>query len=257
MRLLAALLSLVIAHTAAAGPLALPPQPHVEFRQNIGARIPLDALLRDEAGRGVRISKYFGTAPVVLVLGYYRCPNLCETEMQSVLQVLGALPLAKDNYSVVAVSIDPRETATDARQRKAAYAATDTEWSTRLHMLSGDGTTVARVAHAAGFQYAYDRSTDQYVHPAGFLVASPDGRISRYFLGVAHSARDVRLALVEASQGRLGSPADRLVLLCSHYDPATGRYSVAVMNAVRAVSLAVLMLLGAWLWRRHRSGGRA
>jgi protein SCO1/2 len=257
MRSLTALLSLLIAHTAAAGPLALPPQPHVEFTQNIGARVPLDALLRDETDRSVRLSQYFGTSPVVLVLGYYRCPNLCETEMQSVLQVLGALPVAKENYGVVAVSIDPRETATDARQRKAAYASTDTEWSTRLHMLSGDGGTVARIAHAAGFQYAYDRNTDQYVHPAGFLVASPDGRITRYFLGVAHSARDVRLALVEASEGRLGSPADRLVLLCSHYDPATGRYSVTVMNAVRAVSLVLLMLLGAWLWRRHRSGGRA
>jgi protein SCO1/2 len=257
MRLPTALLPLVIAHAASAGPLALPPQPHVEFRQNIGARVPLDALLRDEDDRGVRLSKYFGTAPVVLVLGYYRCPNLCTTEMQSVLQTLGALPLAKDNYGVVAVSIDPRETATDARHGKAAYASIDAGWSTRLHMLSGDGATVARIAHAAGFQYAYDRNTDQYVHPAGFLVASPDGRISRYFLGVTHSARDLRLALVEASQGRLGSPVDRVVLLCSHYDPATGRYSVAVMNAVRAVSLGVLMLLGAWLWRRHRSGGRA
>jgi protein SCO1 len=257
MRLPAAMLSLMIAPAAAAGPLALPPQPHVEFRQNIGTRVPLDALLRDEDDRSVRLAKYFGTAPVVLVLGYYRCPNLCETEMQSVLQVLGALHVAKDDYGVVAVSIDPRETASDARQRKAAYASIDAGWSTRLHMLSGDSTTVARIAHAAGFQYAYDRNTGQYVHPAGFLVASPDGRISRYFLGVAHSARDLRLALVEASEGRLGSPVDRLVLLCSHYDPATGRYSVAVMNAVRAVSLAVLVLLGAWLWRRRRSGGRA
>jgi protein SCO1/2 len=256
MRTAALVLWLVIAPAAAAGPLALPPQPHVEFIQNIGARLPLDSLLRDEQDRAVRLSTYFGAlprVPVVLVLGYYRCPNLCDTELQSVLQTLGALPVARESYRVVAVSIDPRESATDALRRKDAYGA----WSTRLHLLRGDGATVARIADAAGFQYAYDRSAGQYVHPAGFLVARPDGRISRYFLGVAHSARDLRLALVEASEGRLGTPADRLVLLCSHYDPATGRYSIAVMNAVRAVSLVSLLLLGTWLWRRQRRGGRA
>jgi len=250
-------LPLVLAPAAAAGPLVLPSQPHVEFRQNIGTQIPLDALLRDENDRRVQLSTYFGTVPVVLVLGYYRCPNLCETELQSVLQVLSALPLANDTYRLVAVSIDPRETAADARQRKARYSSTDGVWSTRLHLMRGDGATVARIADVSGFQYAYDRNADQYVHPAGFLVASPDGRISRYFLGVAHSARDLRLALVEASEGRLGTPVDRLLLLCSHYDPATGRYSVAVMNTVRAVSLVLLMLLGAWLWRRQRRGGPA
>ena len=240
-----------LACAAGAQPLVLPRQPQTEFVQHLGARLPLDARLRDETDRAVTLGDYFGPTPAIVVFGYYRCPNLCESELQSVVQTLRALPLDRASYSVVGIGIDPRETAADARRRKAHYEGSS------LHLLRGDEATVSRLARIAGFEYAYDAALDQYAHPAGFLVGGADGRITRYFMGVAHSARDLRLALVEASEGRIGSPADRLLLLCSHYDPSSGRYNVAVMSGVRAGSLGVLALLGGWLWRQRRARRRA
>jgi protein SCO1/2 len=240
------------AHAQVIGNVAPPPQ--TGYAQHLGARLPLDAPLLDEHDRPVTLRRYFGAAPVVLVLGYFHCPNLCQTVGAGVLEALGGVTLAKRDYQVVMVSIDPRENAALAARKKAEYAAADHAWSSRLHLLRGPAA--AQIARTAGFHYRYDRALDQYIHPAGFLIASADGRISRYFFGVRYAPRDVRLALVEAAHGRLGSPADHLLLLCSCYDPHAGRYTVRVMTVVRAIALTLLAVLVVWLWR-HRKGASA
>ncbi|GAA4334354.1 hypothetical protein GCM10023144_26550 [Pigmentiphaga soli] len=225
----------------------------VAFVQRPGAALPLDAALRDEAGRAVRLGSYFGAEPVVLVLGYYHCPMLCSTLMDGVIESLHGIGV---DYRVVGVGIDPAETPADAAARHAAYQGLlDPEQRGRLHLLTGAAAPVARIARAVGFHYRRDPATGQYAHPAGFVVATPDGTVSRYFPGVRFAPRDLRLALVEASRGTVGSVSDRLFLLCAHYDPQRGRYTLAAMTAARAAGLAVLAVLAAMLWRLRGKGG--
>ncbi|HJW25195.1 MAG TPA: SCO family protein [Rhodocyclaceae bacterium] len=227
--------------------------PPLEFTQRLAAPLPLDLPLRDEAGRPVRLGDYFGRAPVVLVLGYFECPNLCSTVLDGVLEGLGRTGLPGSAYRLLAVSIDPREGPREAGRRAVAYRTLLA--GGEAHFLTGAAGATGRLAGSAGFPYAWDREHGQYMHPAGFLVAAPGGRISRYFLGVRFAPRDLRLALVEAAAGRTGSLQDRLLLLCSHFEPRTGRYTVAVMAVVRAVCLIVAAALGLWIWRRR--AGRA
>jgi protein SCO1/2 len=231
---------------------ALPPPPQTDFVQKLDAPLPLDLQFTDDRGRQVRLGEYFDRRPVVLVLGYYHCPNLCGTLMEGVLPVLAQGNLPADAYRVVEVSIDPGEDAALAARRKVSYEPMFGRRGGELHLLTGSAPAIARLAKDAGFHYAYDAGLRQYVHPAGFLIATPQGRISHYFMGVRFEPRDVRLALVDASAGRIGSPADRLLLLCAHYDPRTGRYTVTVMAVVRIVCLLVLTLLAVWIWR-HRA----
>ncbi|MGE5523825.1 MAG: SCO family protein [Rhodospirillaceae bacterium] len=254
MKFAVVMFALFVSHAAAAQPLALPPQPPVEFRPTIGHALPLDAVLLDEHDRPATLGQFFGKGPVVLVLGYYRCPNLCATIMDGILQALTIVRVT--DYQVVAVSIDPRDSGASASRKKQAYADAHSQWLSRLHLLHGDAQPIARIARAAGFEYAYDAQHDQYVHPAGFLIASADGRITRYFPGVVADARDLRLALVEAARGHAGSVTDRLTLLCSHYDPSAGRYTVEIMAIVRVVCLLALAVFAVWLMRRIRRGER-
>jgi protein SCO1/2 len=250
------ILLLLLAATAQAGPLALPAAPQLRFEQKLDAQLPLSGAFTDDSGREVRLASFFGKEPVVLVFGYYHCPNLCSTLMDGVLESLADVRLPPRAYRVLGVSIDPSETADIAARKKASYAALVGRAGGDLHLLTGGRQPTEALARSAGFAYAYDASLRQYAHPAGFVIATPDGRISHYFMGVRFDPRDVRLALVDASSGRIGSPVDRLLLLCSHYDPATGRYSMAAMTLVRAACLLVLAALGAWMWRhRARPGG--
>ncbi|HEX7635230.1 MAG TPA: SCO family protein, partial [Noviherbaspirillum sp.] len=184
--------------------------------------------------------------------GYYHCPNLCSTLMDGVLEGLAGAGLPPRAWRVLGVSIDPSENAALAARKKASYAPLIAHAGGELHLLTGTKPQIDMLAHSVGFRYEYDQAAGGYAHPAGFLIATPEGRISHYFLGVRFEPRDLRLALVDASSGRIGSPADRLALLCSHYDPVTGRYSSAVMALVRALCFAVLAALALWLWRIGR-----
>ncbi|MGE5470514.1 MAG: SCO family protein [Bacteroidota bacterium] len=240
------LLGLLAAFPAAASE----PPANLEFVQRLDAQLPLKASFRDEDGRPVHLGDYFGQVPVVIVLGYFSCPNLCSTLLDGVLESLARAEQPVSGYRLLAVSIDPRETPADGRRRREAFRSLLAP-GLAAHFLTGSGESSARLAGEAGFPYAWDQELGQYMHPAGFLVATPEGRVARYFLGVRFAARDLRLALVEASAGRAGSLADRLLLLCSHYDPKAGRYTVPVMVAVRAVGLLVLLSLGGWIWCRR------
>lgn len=225
---------------------------HTDLVQRVGERLPLSTQLTDESGGAVELARYFSDIPVVLVFGYYRCPTLCTTLMEGVLLGLSAAGLDRGAYRVVEVGIDPRENAGDAARKAAGYRAAF--GSVPVDLLTGSEAATKSVANAAGFTYAFDTRYAQYSHPLGFLIASPEGRITRYFPGVRFDPRELRLALIDASQSRIGSLSERIFLRCAHYDPVAGRYSVAVMSIVRAVSLVLVVLFGAYLWRSRRAG---
>jgi protein SCO1 len=235
-----------------AGAQAQPMQPQIV--QRIGAQLPLQDTFIDDDGRPLRLGELFGGKPVVLVPGYYHCPNLCSTLFEGVLEALAADGLPPHSYRLVGVSIDPGEDAKVAAGKKAAYApllGSDAD----AHLLTGSAESIARLTSAAGFGYAFDAARRQYLHAAGFIVAAPDGRISRYFLGVRFDAAEVKQALNLAASGQAGTLADRLLLLCGHDGLLTGRYAAAAMTAVRLVCLAMLAFGAAWIWRlRWRSG---
>jgi protein SCO1/2 len=253
----ALLLALVI--TAAPVQAAPPPLPAAAPLE-IGATLPLGLPFVDEAGRAVRLGDYFdGRRPVVVVPGYYRCPNLCGLTMHGVLEALAATGLTAADVRVLRFGIDPDETATDAREgtvRDLAYAAElQPSAAPDLHALVGAPAAVRTLAAGLGVRYAAGDRTDadapRWVHAVGFVVATPQGRIARAFDGVRFDAHDVRAAVVEAADGRLGTPVERLLLLCGALDPLHGRHAVAVMATVRALALVMVLLLGGWI-RRHR-----
>jgi protein SCO1/2 len=227
----------------------------VTFEQRLDTMLPLDARFRDESGRDVRLGDYFGRRPVVLAFVYYSCPMLCTQVLNGVSSAAKALPFtAGTDFDVVYVSFDPRDTPQAAAEKKRAqlddYHQTPT--AAGWHYLTGDETSIRQVTTAAGFSYRWDEATGQYAHVSGVLVATPDGRLSRYFYGVEYSPKELRMAIVESSEGRVGSLVDQLLLYCYHYDPASGRYGAIAMNVVRLGGLVTVVLLGGFIWLMRR-----
>ena len=208
----------------------------VGIDQKIGQQLPLDLVFKDEDGREVKLGQYFGSRPVVLALAYYDCPMLCTQVLNGMTGALKTLSFdAGKDFDVVVVSIDPKDNFRLAADKKLTYLqhygrpATADGW----HFLTGSETSIKPLAEAIGFRYAYDANLRQYAHGAAIYVATPKGQIARYLLGIDFAPRDLRLALVEASNNQLGSIADKVLLLCYHYDPASGKYGAATLNAVR------------------------
>jgi len=256
-RLLAA--ALVLAALAAAPPPARAALTQAQlgdlaFRQHPGAGLPLDAALTDEQGRAVRLGDFFAAGrPVILMLDYLHCKTLCGFVLGGLADALAQLPLvAGKDYAVVAVSIDPRETVTDARAARARYLARTGEEAAGWRFLVGEETAVRRIADAVGFPYRYDPELDQYAHPAGFVVASPDGAIQRYILGVGYEPGDLRSVIAAATQGRVATTLNRLLLLCYGHDPQQGRYTPEIELAAILANLAGMLGLVAVIARIHR-----
>jgi protein SCO1/2 len=234
----------------------------VKFDQNLDAQLPLDVPLRDERGKTVKLGDFFGGRPVIVNLVYYQCPMLCNEVLNSLLRSMNALTFdVGDQFEVVTVSIDPSETPELAARKKAAYLArygrkgAGRGW----HFLTGDEASIRRLAGAVGFNYTYDPESRQFAHPAGIAVATPRGKVARYFFGVSYPPRDLRLGLVEAAAGTIGSPMDQVLLMCFHYDPRTGKYNVAIMNAIRLLGCLTLASLGTFVFvmlRRDRRKAR-
>ncbi len=255
--LLVALLAMAVPGRAQ-GPVPAPLR-GVAFDQRLGEAVPGAAAFRDEAGEAVRLADYLGRRPVVLALVYYDCPMLCTLVLKGLASGLKVLDLKPgEDFEVLAVSFAPEETPAMARAAEAAYlprygrAGAEAAW----HFLTGEAEAIRALTEAVGFRYTFDPETGQYAHAAGLVVLTPEGRVGRYLYGIEYAPRDLRLALVEASEGRIGSLVDQLLLFCFHYDPATGKYSAAVLNLVRLAGAATVLILAlaiAAAWRRDRS----
>ena len=257
LRLIAAALALVAGAPAEA---RIQPSQFASFafHQHPGARLPLDARLRDESGQTVRLGSYFGDRPVVLVLEYLRCPNLCGLVLGRVVAEMKQENLEPGrDLEFVAISIDPREKPSDGLAERADYrnrlgAKSTAGW----HFLTGDPEQVKRIANAVGFPYQYDSSLDQYAHPAGFVVATPGGRIAQYILGFQPKPGELRTAVMTAAAGTTQPAAYPLLCLCLGYDPQPGTVQAAVLDIVRWISIALAfacMAMIALLARKRRT----
>jgi protein SCO1/2 len=240
------------------------PLREIGFDQHIGRHVPLDTVFRDEAGTSVRLGEYFGKRPVVMVFAYYDCPMLCTLVINGLSSALGVTSLNPGrDFEIVTVSFDPRDTPATASAKKASYleryrrAGAAEGW----HFLVGDQPAIDTLTKAAGFRYVWDKDTKQFAHPTGVIVLTPDGRLARYLFGIEYGPRDLRFGIVEASEGRVGTPADALLLYCFHYDPMTGRYGFVIMRAVRLAGGATVIAIGSFIVimvrRERRSGGAA
>jgi protein SCO1/2 len=231
----------------------------IGINQKMGESIPLDLPFADETGHDVTLRQYFGK-PVILTLVYYQCPSLCNMVLNAVLRSLKSVELtAGTDFQVVAVSFDPRETPEMASAKKQNYlkdyqrTGAEQGW----HFLTGPETSSKALADAVGFRYVYDALTNQYAHSSAIMILTPEGRIARYFYGIDYPARDVRLSLVEASSNKIAAPTDQVLLYCFHYDPATGRYALVIMNVLRLAGVLTVALLATFMIVMFRRDSRA
>jgi protein SCO1 len=237
----------------------------IRIEQRLGNALPLGARFRDEAGRDVRLGDFFGRRPVVVAPVYYDCPMLCNQVLNGLVGAIRgqSLVLGRD-FDVVAVSFDPREgpesaankervVLTDLRRKDDPVAAEG------LHLLTGGKAEIDALMDALGFRFAFDERTNQFAHAAGVMMATPEGKLSHYFYGIEYAPRDLKLAVVESSGGKVGSAVDQLVLYCFHYDPTTGSYGPAIMRVMRlagVLTVAGVVALILFL-RRARPGASA
>ncbi|HQR68633.1 MAG TPA: SCO family protein, partial [Thermoanaerobaculia bacterium] len=234
-----------------AAPLPAPPTKEVGFDQKLGGQVPLDLAFRDETGKDVKLSQYFGKKPVVLHLMYFECPMLCGMSIEGLLRSLRALSwdVGKE-FEVVTVSFDAREGPTLAAAKKAnvietyARPGADAGW----HFLTGSEASIRALTQAVGFRYVWDAEQKQFAHATGIVILTPGGKISRYFFGIEYPTKDLRLGLIDSTVEKIGSLTDQLLLMCYHYDPRVGRYTPAINRllkgaaALTAVGLAAFVL---------------
>lgn len=232
--------------------------------QKIGAQIPLDLRFTDEDGRAVRLGQYFGQRPVILAPVYYECPMLCSLVVEGMVRSLKVIDFGGEDgtadYEVVVFSFAPGENAEQAQAKRLAALdrlgrpEADSTW----HFLTGSPESIAALTDAIGFRYDWDEEIGQYIHAASLIVLTPDGQVSRYLYGIDYSARDMRLALVEASENRLGGVADQVLLYCFSYNPLAGKYTAVTMNILRLAALITVATLGSFIvlmLRRDRRRG--
>jgi protein SCO1 len=223
---------------------------NVGIEQHLEAQVPSDLNFRDETGQAVKLGNYFGKKPLILNLVYYNCTMLCGEALAGLTSAMRLLKFDVGNeFDVVTVSFDPRETPELAAEKKKdyvkRYGRSDAEkgW----HFLTGSAESINALTKAVGFQYQYDAKSNQFAHATAIMVLTPEGRISRYFYGVEFPPKDLRMGLVEASQGKIGNAVDQVLLYCYHYDPATGKYGAIITNILRLAAAATILILGGFL----------
>ncbi len=232
---------------------------NVGIEQHLDAQVPPDLIFRDDIGKAVKLGDYFGQKPLILNLVYYNCTMLCGEALAGLSSAMRLIKFDVGNeFDVITISFDPRETPEMAASKKKDYigrygrANAAAGW----HFLTGPPESVNALAKAVGFQYQYDAKTNQYAHATAIMVLTPQGRISRYFYGVDFPPKDLRMGLVEASQGKIGNAVDAVLLYCYHYNPETGKYGAIVSNILRLAAAATILLLSSLifiLWRLDRS----
>lgn len=219
----------------------------VEIEQKLDAQLPLDLEFRDESGAPVRLGDFFGERPVVLVLAYYECPMLCTMVLNGTLRsinVIDELHVGRD-FEIVAVSIDPEETPKLAREKRDLYRSKYRREGSKdgWHFLVGEQPEIDALTDAVGFRYTYDEETGEYAHGSAIMVVTPDGSMSKYLYGIDYDPRTLRLALVEASEGKIGTMVDQVILYCFNYNPLEGKYSLAIMSILRLAAAATIIAL--------------
>jgi len=228
---------------------------NVGIEQHLDTQVPPDLTFRDETGKTVKLGDYFGRKPLILNLVYYNCNMLCGEALAGLSSAMRLVKFDLGNeFDVITISFDPRETPGMAAAKKQDYvkrygrANAAAGW----HFLTGQPDSINALTKAVGFQYQYDPKTNQYAHATAIMVLTPQGRISRYFYGVDFPPKDLRMGLVEASQGKIGNAVDAVLLYCYHYNPETGKYGAMVANILRLAAAATILIMGIFLfilWR--------
>ena len=236
----------------------------VGIEQKLGEQLPMDAEFKDENGNSVKLGAYFNTGrPVILAFVYYECPMLCNQVLNGLTGSLKGMSFdAGKEFDVVAISFDARENDKPdlAKNKKASYLEhynrpnTENGW----HFLTGTEDAIERVTSAAGFNYKWDEKNNQFAHAAGVMIVTPDGKLSRYFYGIDYSPKDIKFGIMESAANKVGDPADKLLLYCYHYDPASGKYGLAILRVIRLFGVLTLLGMGTMIfvfWRRSKAKG--
>lgn len=222
----------------------------ITIEQKLSEQVPLNLTFRDETGREVQLKQYFGKKPVLLTLVYYECPSLCGLVLQGLLKSLRVINYTPgDQFEIVTVSINPKETPDLAAAKKQnflkEYGRLDA--AKGWHFLTGEDDQIRQLADAVGFRYVYDPKSGQYAHAAGIMLLTPGGKVARYFYGIEYSPRDLRMGIIDASQGKVGSPVEKVILFCFQYDPSTGKYSLAIIRVIQLASVLTVLALGGFI----------
>jgi protein SCO1/2 len=237
----------------------LPQLKNIGVDQKLDAQVPLNLEFRDETGKSVRLGDYFGKRPVILNLAYFGCTMLCGEVQSGIIGSLRALQFnPSTDFDIVTVSFDPKETPADAAAKKKSLLlryhrpGAEQGW----HFLTGDQRNIEALTKSVGFDYQYDPTLNQWAHAAAIMVLTPEGKISKYFYGVEFAPKDLRFGLIEASENKIGTVVDQMLLYCYHYNPATGKYGAVIMNVLRLAGIATVLILGGLvliLFRREPS----
>ncbi len=231
----------------------------VGIEQKLNSQLPLDALFKDETGNQIKLEDYFGKGkPVVLALVYYECPMLCNEVLNGLTGSLKGISFdAGKDFDVVAISFDARENDKPdlAKNKKASYIAryersgAENGW----HFLTGTQAEIDKVTQAVGYNYQFDAATNQFAHAGGIMIATPEGKLSRYFYGIDYAPKDLKFGLMESAENKIGNPAEQLYLYCFHYDPASGKYGLAILRVLRILGVATLLAIGGmiFVFRRY------
>jgi protein SCO1/2 len=234
---------------------------NVGIEQKLNEQLPLDAQFKDENGSIVKLGSYFNNGkPVILALVYYECPMLCNEVLNGLTGSLKGMSFdAGKDFDVVAISFDTRENEKPdlAKNKKASYIAryghegAEKGW----HFLTGTQDEIDKVTKAVGFNYHFDEASNQFAHAGGIMILTPEGKISRYFYGIDYSPKDLKFGIMDSAQSKIGNPAEQLYLYCFHYDPATGKYGLAILRVLRLMALATVLGLGVMFfifWRKNK-----
>ena len=230
---------------------------NVDIVQHLDEQIPADLVFRDETGKRVRLGDYFGKRPMVLNLVYYRCPMLCSEVLAGLSGALKALKFdVGKEFDVLTVSFDPKDTPEAATMKKADYikrygrpGAAD-GW----HFLTGPQESIAALTKAVGFGYQYDPKSEQFSHATAIMILTPEGKLAQYYYGVEYPPKDLRLGLIQASQNKIGTLTDQVLLYCYHYDPTTGKYGAIISRMIQLSGGVTVLSLGLFLIILFRRG---
>ncbi len=236
----------------------------IGIEQKLGGQMPLDTELKDEDGKAVKLGSYFNTGrPVIIAFVYYECPMLCNQVLNGLTGAMKGINLdAGRDFDVVAISFDAHENEKGdlAKNKKASYVerygrqGAEKGW----HFLTGTQESIDKTTSAAGFSYKWDEKSGQFAHAAGIMVATPEGKLSRYFYGIDYAPKDLKFGLMDSTANKIGNPAEQLLLYCFHYDPATGKYGLAILRVMRLGGILTLLgmgLMGFVFWRRNKKKG--